>query len=68
MSTVQEERNCLLHGLEDAQTLKSVTKNNWICDKNAQPVRLGEKWSGAYVVIVIQWLNVSHIYCGGSYM
>ena len=42
---------CLLHGLEDAAYFEKSNNNNWICDKYAQPVGLGEKWPGAYVVV-----------------
>ena len=38
-------------GWKMLRTLKSGTINNWICDKYAQPVGLGEKWPGAYVVV-----------------
>ena len=54
MSTVRRGRRCLLHGLEDAATI-----NNWICDKYAQPVGLGERWPGAYVVVSYKELPVS---------
>ena len=40
-------------------TLKSGTINNWICHKYAQPVGLGEKWPGAYVVVSYMELLVS---------
>ena len=59
MSTVRGEGVACFMGWKMLQTLNNVIIKNWICEKHAQPVGLGEKWPGAYVVVVTRLPEVN---------